>query len=87
MILNVFLAKDYLICEYDIENKKKVFLFDKKNKKGFNLNQGFLDEQGDRLVLRPLDLNNNFFYYAKSMEFADRETEELNPVIGIVKLK
>lgn len=87
MILNMFLAKDYLICEYNIENKKKVFLFDRKSKRGFNLNEGFLDDQGDKVGLRPLDLTNNVFYYAKEAKYSDTSKEEANPIIGIVRLK
>jgi hypothetical protein len=87
LIRNVSVGKDYLLCEYDYENKKKFFLYHLKNSKGYNLNEGFLDNQGVKVVLRPLDLNNNVFYYTKTMEYTDGTTEEINPEIGIVKLK
>ncbi|MDX5478885.1 MAG: 6-bladed beta-propeller [Cyclobacteriaceae bacterium] len=87
MIISIILSKDYLLCEYDIESKRKFFLYDLKTSKGYNLDEGFFDEQGDKVVLRPLDLNSNVFYYAKSMEFMESASEVMNPVIGIVKLK
>ncbi|EKB48116.1 hypothetical protein B879_03286 [Cecembia lonarensis LW9] len=86
LIRNVYVSKDYLLCEYDHDNKKKFFLYHFKNAKGYNLNEGFLDDQGDKVVLRPLDLNNNVFYYTKTKEFSVVTSEELNPEIGIVKL-
>lgn len=86
MIINIFRSKDYLLCEYDIENKRRFFLYDLKNSKPYNLEEGFLDEEGVKVVLRPLDLSNNIFYYSKSMEFMETASELMNPVIGIVKL-
>jgi len=64
-----------------------MFFYDKKNKKGFSLKDGFLDDQGDKVFLRPLDLTNDVFYFSKAVEYADKSIEEANPLIGIVKLK
>ncbi|WP_339865016.1 6-bladed beta-propeller [uncultured Algoriphagus sp.] len=86
-IYNIMNAFSYVICQYTRGKYKMLFIYDKINEKGFNLKDGILDQDGNPVVLHPLDLENNIFYYTKSSEFVNGDTEELNPMIGIVKLK
>jgi hypothetical protein len=62
-------------------------LYDKFKSQGVNLKDGILDSQGDPVVLRPLNLKNDMFYYIKTSQFTKVSKEEMNPVIGIVTLK
>ncbi|WP_194972364.1 6-bladed beta-propeller [Aquiflexum lacus] len=78
---------NYLIAEYTIEWEKMMFLYDKRISKGYNLNGGVLDEDGEPLILYPMDLTKDIFYFVKSVEYQDATIEEANPVIGIVRLK
>lgn len=86
-LLNIFNSPSYYILEYDQDYKRFMFLYDKKNKRGYNLRGGLIDDEGDPVFLRPLDLKEDIFYYIKKFEFEDKTVEEKNPVIGIVKLK
>jgi hypothetical protein len=86
-LLNIINSSSYYILEYDQDYSRFMFLYDKKNKTGFNLSEGLLDEDGDPVFLRPLDLKQDLFYYIKKVEFEDKAIEEQNPVIGIVRLK
>jgi hypothetical protein len=79
-------ASSYLVCLYKIENEIIFFLYDKEKEFGYNLKEGVLDEDGTPLLLLPLNLDKNIFFYVKSAEFIDSRTEELNPIIGIVEL-
>ena len=64
-----------------------MFLYDKKNKRGYNLSEGLIDDDGEPVFLRPLDLDRDVFYYIKKAEYIESSIEEQNPEIGIVKLK
>ena len=86
-IYNLWDSKSYLICEYFFDGSKMLYIYNKNSKEGFNLKEGFIDGDGDKVILRPLDLEENIFYYVKAVEFADKSIEEANPLIGIVKLK
>lgn len=86
-LLNIFNSPSYYILEYDQDYKRFMFLYDKKNKRGYNLRGGLIDDEGDPVFLRPLDLKEDIFYYIKKFEFEDKTVEEKNPIIGIVKLK
>lgn len=59
----------------------------KRKKEGLNLKEGFLNEEGDKVILRPLDLANDVFYFAKRQEYSNKSEEEQNPLIGIVTMK
>jgi hypothetical protein len=87
LLYNIINSSSYLICEYDQDWERMLFLYYKKNAIGYNLSKGLIDEEGDPVFLRPLDLANDIFYYIKEVEFIDKSTEEENPIIGIVKLK
>ena len=86
-IYNIMHSSSYIICEYARNKDKKLFIYSKKESKGYNLEVGILDEDDQPLVLRPLDLENDIFYYIKEEEFQNTGVEELNPAIGIVKLR
>jgi hypothetical protein len=86
LIYNIFNSSSYYLLEYDQDWKRYMFLYDKKVKKGYNLSEGLIDEDGNPVFLRPLDLKEDLFYYIKKFEFEDKTIEEKNPVIGIVKL-
>lgn len=87
MLYNIVNSSSYYILEYDQDWKRFMFLYDKKNKTGYNLSEGLIDDNGEPMFLRPLDLANNLFYYIKKVEYVDKSIEEENPIIGIVKLK
>lgn len=87
LINNINNAASYIICEYDQDWERMMFLYDKKRSKGYNLKGGLVDDEGDVVLLRPLDLAKDTFYYVKEAKFSNSNVEETNPVIGIVKLK
>ena len=87
LLYNIVNSSSYYILEYDQDWERFMFLYDKKNNAGFNLSEGLIDDEGDPVFLRPLDLNHDVFYYIKKVEYADSSIEEQNPEIGIVKLK
>jgi len=85
-IANIVNTSNYILSHYFKKGDIIIFLYDKRNNKGYNT-AGFLDNEGDPVLLRPLDLANDIFYYIKKVEYVDKSTEEENPMIGIVKLK
>lgn len=87
LLYNIVNSESYYLLEYDQDWKRFMFLYDKREKKGYNLADGLIDEDGDAVFLRPLDLSQDLFYYFKKVEFKDKSIEEKNPVISIVKLK
>lgn len=87
LLNNIIYSANYLIAEYTIEWEKMMFLYDKRTSKGYNLKGGVFDEDGEPLILYPLDLKKDIFYFVKSVEYQDATVEEANPVIGIVRLK
>ncbi|MBN7814700.1 6-bladed beta-propeller [Algoriphagus pacificus] len=86
-IYNIMHSSSYIICEYARNKDKKLFIYSKKESKGYNFDFGVLDEDDQPVVLRPLDLENDIFYYVKEEKFQNTTMEEMNPVIGIVTLK
>lgn len=86
-IYNIIHSSSYLICEYDQDWERRLFIYNTKTSTGYNLETGPLDDQGDRVVLRPLDLEKDRFFYIKATEYSNSKTEEPNPIIGIVELK
>ncbi len=87
LLYNIINSSSYYVLEYAQDWKWFMFLYDKKNQTGYNLSEGLIDEEGDPVFLRPLDLKQDLFYYIKKKEFEDKSIEEQNPIIGIVKLK
>ena len=86
-IKNMINSPSYLVCEYDSEGDNMLFLFDRKKSTGYNLNGGISDGEGSSVILRPLDLSNDVFYYIASATYSEGMTDEPNPVVGIVSLK
>ncbi|MEB2775912.1 6-bladed beta-propeller [Algoriphagus sp. D3-2-R+10] len=86
-IYNIMNGSSYLICQYARGQNKMLFIYDKKSNIGHNLKGGVIDDDGEPVVLYPLDLEQDIFYFIKTAEYVDGDTEELNPTIGIVELK
>lgn len=85
-IFSINNSSSYLVCLYKVENESMFYLYDKEKEVGYNLKEGLLDKDGSPLLLFPLDLKKNIFFYVKSAKFEDSKIEELNPIIGIVEL-
>ena len=86
-ILNITNSATYLVCEYNQDGEWRLFIYNKNLSKSYNLKEGPLDDQGDPVMLRPLDMKKDMFFYNKTAKYSDSKTEELNPKIGIVQLK
>ncbi len=87
LLYNIINSSSYYLLEYDLDWKRFMFLYDKKNHRGHNLSEGLIDGDGEPVFLRPLDLGQDVFYYIKKADYIDSSLEEQNPEIGIVKLK
>jgi hypothetical protein len=87
LLNNLNISTSYILCEYDQDWERMMFLYNKKMAIGYNLKGGLVDDQGDVVLIRPLDLNHDLFYYIKIIEFEEKSIEEKNPIVGIVKLK
>jgi hypothetical protein len=87
LMVNIINSTSYIICEYMLDNERMLFIYNKAKSKGHNLKEGILDENDEPLIIRPLDLENDVFYYTKSSKYTGVANEEMNPIIGIVKLK
>ena len=86
LIKNMMLSKNFLICEYNREGSSKLYIGERNNDLSVNLKEGLLIEDEEIVTLRPFDLSNDEFYFVKTYNYSDISTEELNPMIGIVKL-
>ncbi|EIM75797.1 hypothetical protein A3SI_12109 [Nitritalea halalkaliphila LW7] len=87
-ICNIVNTSNYITSHYfKSGNEIMMLIFDKKNERAYNFELGILDDDGDRVLLRPLDTVHNVFYFVKNSKYASKEFEEQNPIIGIVKLK
>ncbi|WP_143959638.1 hypothetical protein [Litoribacter populi] len=64
-----------------------LFLHQKETGRSYNFKSGVLDNQGDRVMLKPLVSEENIYYYSKKQEYTDQSNQEKNPTIGIVRLK
>lgn len=85
LMLNIINSCSFIVCEYIQDTEKMLFLYEKNTSKYYNLKNGILDKDGIPIIIRPLDLINNTFYYIKQAQYEDELKEELNPIIGIVK--
>ncbi|UCS95070.1 6-bladed beta-propeller [Echinicola marina] len=85
-IKNVVNSPSFLTCEYDREGMRMLYFYNKNEDKGINIKEGFVDEAGENVIIRPLDLENNIFYYIKAAEYTYADAEEPNPSIVLVKL-
>lgn len=87
LLYNMVNSSSYYLLEYDQDWKRFLFLYDKKNQSGYNLSEGLIDDDGEPVFVRPLDLDQDVFYFVKKPAYVDKSIEEQNPIIGIVKLK
>jgi hypothetical protein len=87
LIKNIFISKSFIFCEYNREGNSSFYIGSRDSDFSMNLDEGFLIDNEEKVVLRPLDLENDKFYFIKTYNFSNTSTEELNPVIGIVTLK
>lgn len=85
-IYNVVNSLSYVFCEYYTESNYMFFIYEKDEAIGYNLQKGVLDGNGNPVILRPLDLGRDIFYFVQQLEYSDSKTEEQNPTIGIVQL-
>lgn len=86
LIKNVILSKNFLICEYNREGSSALYIGARYTDMSINLKEGLLIEDEEIITLRPFDLSNDQFYFVKTYNYSNTSTEELNPMIGIVKL-
>ncbi|WP_057938619.1 6-bladed beta-propeller [Algoriphagus resistens] len=86
LLKNILLSKNFLICEYDREGGSMFYIRNRGDDFSLNLKDGVLIDDDEIVVLRPLNLSQDQFYFIKTTNFSDILEEELNPVIGIVKL-
>ena len=75
-IYNIVNSHSYLLCEYYSGANYMIFIYEKEGKTGYNLRKGILDNNGIPVVLRPLDLGKDIFYFVQQPESLDSETEE-----------
>ncbi|MFC3416900.1 6-bladed beta-propeller [Algoriphagus hitonicola] len=87
VILNISHSESYIICEYQLDADLMFYMEERGVSKSYNLKTGFQDNDGTLVVLRPIKLSNDTFYYIKKPEYEKGSKIELNPIIGIVKLK
>lgn len=86
-IYNIISSFSYFLVEYENKGGRKMYLYNKDGKTGYHFKDGILSDDGVPVFLRPLDLENDIFYYLISSEFSDISIEEMNPKIVLVKLK
>jgi hypothetical protein len=87
-IANMVNTRSYISSlYYNEKNEIRMYLHNKVTGKSYNFKEGILDHKGDPVLLRPMDPENDIFYYIKKDQFSDLKTEEKNPTIGIVRLK
>lgn len=87
-IASIVNSKSYISAVYYNErNEIMNLIHDKANKESYNYKSGVLDQDKVPLLLRPIDPENDLFYFIKNHEFSSIKTEEKNPTIGIVRLK
>ena len=86
IIKNFFISKNFILCEYNREGSSAFYIGSRDADFSINLDKGILIENEENVVLRPLDLENDQFYFIKTYSFSNTSTEEVNPMIGIVKL-
>jgi hypothetical protein len=87
LIKNIFISRKFIFCEYNREGNGSFYIGSRDTDFSINLDEGILTENGENVVLRPLDLKNDQFYFINTSSFSNTSSEELNPVIGIVTLK
>lgn len=85
-IYNIINSSSYFLLEYDNEDGKRMYLYNKSQKTGHHFKEGIMSDNGNPVFLRPIDLENDIFYFLNIDEFTDISKEEMNPKITVVKL-
>ena len=93
LITNIFRTNRYIFAEYNNTGNPYLYCYDFKEKTGYHLEKGFNDNfYGTGIAeLRPLNLNNNKFYFIKNgYEIEDLTggvNENSNPLVFFVRTK
>lgn len=85
-IKNIVTSKGFILCEYDYDGETYQFISQRKKDKSFNLRKGISIGINEKVIIRPLDVENDIFYFIVAPSYNKESFEEQNPVIGIVKL-
>ena len=92
-ITDIYKSSRFVFSTYFYDRVSRLFCYDEKEKKSYNLSDGFEDDiyQTGRTKLLPLDLANDELFYLKygyELEsIMEGVTEASNPVLFLVKLK
>ena len=90
-LFNIYRSSQYVFAFYHNDNSKHFFYFcyDTKTGTGYNMQDGFTDDIHqieERVNIRPLITNTDFFYYWHTHMKPD-DFEEPNPTLYVGKLK
>ena len=84
----IYRSARYTFTKYINEAVECFFCYDMKEKKGYNMKVGYIDDIhiGEKVRIRPLDSDANKFYYLHT-NMSDSQKEEPNPTLYIGTLK
>ncbi|MAN87919.1 MAG: hypothetical protein CL555_14140 [Algoriphagus sp.] len=85
-IYNIIKSNEHIIIEFQDELRRVAYI-NLNNGLSKNMPGGFSFSGNDDIVIRPLDLENELFYFIHYDKYSDSQTQEMNPVVNIVKLK
>ena len=88
-ISNIYRSSRYIFSNYYQKRKKFQFCFDTKTGKGYNMQDGFIDDVNgleQPVQIRPFSLDTERFYYWHTHMKPD-DLEEMNPTLYIGTLK
>ncbi len=85
-IYNIIKSNEHIIIEFQDELRRVAYI-NLNNGLSKNIPGGFSFSGNDDIVIRPLDLENELFYFIHYDKYSDSQTQEMNPVVNIVKLK
>lgn len=85
-IYNIIKSNNHLLIEFEEESRRIVYI-DLNNGFTKNLLGGFSFSNNDNIVIRPIDLENDLFYFIQYDEYKNSIAQERNPTINIIKLK
>ena len=91
-LFNIYRSSRYIFATYNNDNKRgKIYFFcyDTKTGKGYNMQDGFMDDINqieEPVMIRPFNLDTEMFYYLHT-NIKPGDLEEPNPTLYIGKLK
>lgn len=85
-IKNIVVSKNYILCEYDYEGEIFQYISKRNEDNSFKFKNGISIGNDENVILRPLDAENDLFYFVKISYYDQESSEEPNPIVGIVKL-